>query len=111
LQSKNPKPKNGTEAAIPGVFAPRKLRKVKLAGTEAGCKDLQVFAKQKPEAQKWHGGRNSRSFRGAKTPQGQTARRFDPRKGLSGNTGRPAGPEELKRKPGFLPQGEVKAPR
>jgi hypothetical protein len=26
------------------------------AGMEAGCIDSQVFAKQKPEAQKWHGG-------------------------------------------------------
>jgi hypothetical protein len=40
----------------------------------------------------------------SKTPQGQTAKRFGPRKGLSGNTGtnRRAVCEELERKPGFL---------
>jgi hypothetical protein len=43
-------------------FCEAKLRKVKLAGKEAGCKDFQVFALQKPKAKKWHGGRIFWSF-------------------------------------------------
>jgi hypothetical protein len=42
--------KNGTEAAIPGVFAPRKLRKVKpRTGMEAGCMGFWVLPCKNPK--------------------------------------------------------------